>query len=268
MIIKMAVNVNKTKFILFHTKGKLTDPQIELIYDDNEPNCNDPQLIHPVERFYSKHPNPACRAYKILGVYIDEQLTFDFHTQHILTKLNRSLYCINRAKHFLPQSALRSLYFALIHSHISYCPIITSCASNTNLQKITRIQKKAVRIITNKHYLEHTAPIFISLKILTYQELITYSKLTFMHSVIYRYCPISFKDVWKTNNERNDMPELRNANLLTVPYPRIELFKKSPLYSLSKLWNALDETKYQQNETTFKIAIKNKLFDEENFLQE
>ncbi len=52
------------------------------------------------------------------------------------------------------------------------------------------------------------------------------------------------------------MPELRNANLLIAPYPRIELFKKSPLYSLSKLWNALDETKYQQNETTFKIAIK------------
>jgi hypothetical protein len=52
------------------------------------------------------------------------------------------------------------------------------------------------------------------------------------------------------------------------PYPRIGLFKNSLIYSLPKLWNVLDETKFQQNETTFKIAIKNKLFDEENFLQE
>jgi hypothetical protein len=39
---KMAVNVNKTKFIIFHTKGKRVDPGVSLIYDDNEPNQNNP----------------------------------------------------------------------------------------------------------------------------------------------------------------------------------------------------------------------------------
>lgn len=263
---KMAVNVGKTKFILFHTKGKHIDQHIELIYDDNEPNCNDPQLMHPVERYHSKHPNSECRAYKILGVYIDEQLTFDYHTQHIIAKLNRSLYCINRIKHFLPCSALRSLYFALIHSHLSYCPIITSCASNTNIQKISRVQKKAIRIISNKGYLEHTAPLFKSLKILSYQQLITFSKLNFMHSVAYNYCPSSFSNVWISNNERNETINLRNADLLAIPYPRIELFKKSPIYSLPKLWNDLDETKLQNNKTTFRISIKDRLLDDPNFL--
>jgi hypothetical protein len=264
---KMAVNVSKTKFMLFHTRGKPIDQHIDITYDDNEPNCDDPQRIHPVERFHSKHLNPACRAYKILGIYIDDQLTFDSHTQHIISKLNCSLYCINRVKHFLPPAALRSLYFALIHSHISYCPIITSCASNTNIQKITRIQKKAVRIISNKQYREHTAPIFRSLKILTYQQLSVYSKLNFMHSVIYNYCPPSFIDIWKPNNERNEIPNLRNADQLAIPHPRIELFKKSPLYSLPKLWNSLDDTKFQNNKTTFRISIKDKLFEDPNFLQ-
>jgi hypothetical protein len=122
--------------------------------------------------------------------------------------------------------------------------------------------------VLNKHYLEHTAPLFKSLKILTYQQLITYSKLNFMHSVTYKYCPPSFGDIWKTNNERNDIHDLRNADLLYVPYPRIEMFKKSPIYSLPKLWNALDATKYQQNKTTFRISIKDKLLNEPNFLQE
>jgi hypothetical protein len=266
---KMAVNVGKTKFILFHTKGKLIDPNIELTYDDNEPNSNDPTLIHPVERFHSSHPNPSCRAYKILGVYIDETLSFDFHTQYIISKLNRSLYCINKVKNFLPTEAMRSLYFALIHSHLSYCPIITSCASNSNIQKIAKIQKKAVRIITKKPYLEHTAPLFKSLNILTYQQLIIYSKLNFMHSVIYSYCPKSFINIWKQNNEpnHNEMRTLRNSDRLEITHPRIELFKKSPIYSLPKLWNELDDTRFHQCKTTFSISIKDKLLDDPTFLQ-
>jgi hypothetical protein len=164
---------------------------------------------------------------------------------------------------------MRSLYFALIHSHLSYCPIITSCASNSNIQKIAKIQKKAVRIITKKPYLEHTAPLFKSLNILTYQQLIIYSKLNFMHSVIYSYCPKSFINIWKQNNEpnHNEMRTLRNSDRLEITHPRIELFKKFPIYSLPKLWNELDDTRFHQCKTTFSISIKDKLLDDPTFLQ-
>jgi hypothetical protein len=259
---KMAVNVSKTKFLLFHTKGKRIDNDIELTYDDNEPNNADPNLIHTIERFHSGHPNPNCRAYKILGVYIDEQLTFDYQTNNIISKLNRSLYCINKVKHLLPPPALRSLYFALFHSHLSYCPIIASCATNQNINKITLLQKKAIRIITNSTYHEHTAPIFKKLQILTYPKLIQYSKLNFMHSYIYNYCPNSFTNTWTLNTERENIPDLRNANLLSIPHPRIELFKKSPLYSLPVLWNSLNDTKLQHCKTTFRISLKEKLNNE------
>jgi hypothetical protein len=74
---KIAVNVSKTKFLLFHTKGKRIDNDIELTYDDNEPDNADPNLIYTIERLPLWSPNPNCRAYKILGVYIDEELTFD-----------------------------------------------------------------------------------------------------------------------------------------------------------------------------------------------
>jgi hypothetical protein len=35
---KMAINVGKTKFIIFHTHGKNVDPTLKLYFDDNEPN--------------------------------------------------------------------------------------------------------------------------------------------------------------------------------------------------------------------------------------
>jgi hypothetical protein len=85
-----------------------------------------------------------------------------------------------------------------------------------------------------------------------------------MHSIVYDYCPTSFSNIWNTNEDRNPNLNLRNASQYIVPNPRIDLFKKSPLYSLPKLWNELDETKLQTNRTTFKIVLCDKLLNELN----
>ena len=57
---------------------------------------------------------------KFLGIYIDEFLTWNHHLTHINNKISRALFMIRQAKHFLPVASLRTLYFAMIHPHISY----------------------------------------------------------------------------------------------------------------------------------------------------
>jgi hypothetical protein len=259
---KMAVNVSKTKFIIFHTKGRVVDNNIQLIYDDNEPNENNPALIKPIERIHSNHQVKSSRSYKLLGIHLDENLTFDYHTQSTITKLNRSLYCISKTKNFLPKPALKSLYYALIHSHLTYCPIITSCATAKNIKKISQLQKKAIRIISGKQYHAHTNPIFKELRILPYTSHIRYAKLLFMHSVVNKYSPKSFYNTWQTNMNREPTHNLRNQDDIPLPHPRIELFKRSPLYTLPYEWNKLGGDRFQQNKTTFRIAIKNTIFEE------
>jgi hypothetical protein len=64
----MAVNVGKTKFIIFHNRGKkidLTDKK--LLFDDNEPGLpHDPNKISELERVRSDHNTKEQRAYKTL----------------------------------------------------------------------------------------------------------------------------------------------------------------------------------------------------------
>jgi hypothetical protein len=216
----MAMNVGKTKFIIFHTKGKIINNNIQLKYDDNEPDKNNTDLIKYIERIHTRHQNPSLRSYKLLGIYLDENLTFDFHTQATITKLNRSLFCINKVKNILPKPALKSLYYALIHSHLSYCPIITSCASNKNIKKISNT-KKAMRIISGKQYHTHTNPLFKEYKILPYTSHIQYSKILFMHSVVYKYSPKSFANTWENNNGQEQPHNFRNQNHFQIPFPRI-----------------------------------------------
>jgi hypothetical protein len=175
---KMAVNIGKTKFILFHNKGKeikLND--LSVVYNDNEPGHDDPHLIIPLERYHSNHANPTCRAYKLLGIHLDEHLNFNYHTDFLCNKLSRSLFCIRRAKNLLSGPALKTLYYAFIQSHLNYCPIILSSTSQQNFNRIKLIQKKAIRIITNSAYTAHTAPLFAQLQILPYEHLIKQAKL-------------------------------------------------------------------------------------------
>ncbi len=121
---------------------------LEVKFDDNEPNSEiDPEKFSILERVHNDHPDLSNRYYKLLGILLDENLTFDHHIQKLHSKLSRSVYCINRVKNILPQKALTTLYHSLIHSHLTYCTSIYSCSSKSNINKIFKIQKEAIWII-------------------------------------------------------------------------------------------------------------------------
>jgi hypothetical protein len=261
---KLAVNISKTKYIIFRVKGKnipLDLPQI--VYNKNDTGLPvDPGLVTPLERIHNGHEKKECRYYKLLGIHLDEHLTFDSHVTHLTQKLTKSMYCIRMAKNNLNSKGLRALYFALIHSHLSYCPVILNCLSSTNKSKIFKIQKKAIRTITNSRYNDHTSPLFIQHKILPFEKILKLSNLKFMHSIVYNYAPKSFNTIWTRNNERQRNHNLRDQNLFSLPVPRIELFKKFPIYSLPHTWNNCGALMFYDNKFTFLHALRDHLFTE------
>jgi hypothetical protein len=235
----------------------------EVVYNENEAGCPfNPNLCTNLERFHSTHENPSSRAYKLLGVYLDEQLSFDFHIDFICKKLSKSLYCINLAKTNVNYYGMRSLYFALIHSHLSYCSILLNCATKNNINRLFKIQKKAIRIITKSPYNAHTNDLFYHTGILPFEKIIKQSQLLFMHAIFNTYAPPSFDNTWITHAHAQPDLNLCNANEFILPNPRTEHFKKSPLYALPLTWNTAGDITSHTNRTTFKIAAKNMLFDE------
>jgi len=262
---KLAVNISKTKYIIFRMKSKKLGPNTpDIIYNENEPDQPfDNTLITILERYHDNHENADCRSYKYLGIFLDEHLSLDTHTTHLINKLSRSLYCIKQAKHIIPLNGMKALYQSLIHSYLSHSTLIMNSITVKNKQRIAKIQKKAIRIITGSTYNAHTAPLFLQHSILPYDKLITFSQLMFMHSVEYGYAPKSFENIWLKNNDRNAERELRNANDFLLTQPRTETFKKSTFYSLPNEWNNLaPEIKLQQNRFTFKWALKAHLMED------
>jgi hypothetical protein len=256
---KMVVNVSKTNYIIFHNRGKRIDLNgRNVVFNSNDIDVvpQDPTLIQRIERIHNKHEDPKMQSFKLLGVYLDESLTLNKHVDHISAKLAKSLYLLNRIKHFVSLNSLRKLYFSLFHSHLLYCINILSCTSQANLNRITILQKKAIRIISHAHYNDHTTPLFLANRVLPFEKLIYLHRLLFMHSVAYDYAHPTFENTWTKNNMCNTGHDLRNQDFFTLPNVRIESFRKFPLYALANEWNNLsDNIRLQHNRTTFKIAL-------------
>jgi Reverse transcriptase (RNA-dependent DNA polymerase) len=259
---KMAVNVSKTKYIIFKPKGKTItlDPNEGIKFNNNDINGPvDNNKIFELERIYDNSPTPQSRSYKLLGVLLDENLSFDQHCNMVCNKLAQSSYIINKVKNMLPRNLLRTLYFSLFNSHLLYCLPLYSCTANKNLKKITIMQKKVVRAICNAKYNDHTEPLFQQLSILPFEKLIMYTKSLLMHSIIHKYGPKSLHNQWIFNNERNVNIELRNENDIYVPMATSEQVKKLPYFAFATCWNNLILEKQYPNPLTFKIALTDHL---------
>jgi len=57
---------------------------------------------------------------KFLGLIIDKTLSWNQHIDQKATKLCSAGYALRNLKHIVPQSTLRTIYYAYIHSILSY----------------------------------------------------------------------------------------------------------------------------------------------------
>jgi hypothetical protein len=257
---KMALNTSKTKFMIFRTRGKpINEEECRLVYNSTEIGIDtDPLLVSPIERV---HNNGVEKSFKLLGVYFDEYLSFEAHVNHLCVKLSKSLYCLNKVKNFVNVEALIKLYYALVHSSITYCINVYGSANKTTLTPLFLKQKKAIRIVTRANYRDHTSPLFVQHGILPIESLIHYNRIKFMHSYYFKKLPISFAELWLLNSERNPDRMLRNANDYYIPQPRIELVKRLPLFSFPTTWNSESDDKFTASQPTFLKRLKKKLLD-------
>ena len=260
---RMAVNIGKTKYIIFRPRGTKIDIDTDnhgIVYNSNEIGQPDnPDNITKLIRVHNDNPDKQSRTYKFLGLLLDEYLSFDDHCTSLCNKLSKSNFIINRAKNFLPQHSLKTLYFALVHPHLLYALPIFSCTSQKNITAIFNMQKKAIRTISKANHSAHTTPLFQALKILPLQLLITFTKGILMHSIYHKHSPLALHDTWTTNNLRNPDIDLRNGTDLFVPLARTDHVKKLPYFSLPALWNSLPDDRLTYNKITFRIALKDHL---------
>jgi Reverse transcriptase (RNA-dependent DNA polymerase)/Endonuclease/Exonuclease/phosphatase family len=254
---RLSLHHDKTKFMLMSYSPEVARSNVN-IYIDNNDNPNNQLPIYPLSQVNESSDIPAI---KYLGVFIDPKLNFRYHVNQISTKLSKAFFFLRKSKHFLTLSALKSLYYSLIHCHITYALPVWSSTSANIIKPIITKQKIAIRLITNSPFNSHTEPLFKNLNILPLQDLILMSKLQFMQLYIHNNLPSLFVGEWLTLEERRHDPDqavLRNQDNLYVPFARTIFSENMPWTSFPRTWNEFvcNEIKFIPNKLEFKIKLK------------
>ena len=97
--------------------------------------------------------------FNFLGIMLSYNMTWDAHINHISKKISKAIGILYQLKHIYPQCILFTLYTTLIVPHLNYCLILWGSYIKEN-HRLHLLQKKALRIITNSHYIAHSEPIF------------------------------------------------------------------------------------------------------------
>ena len=99
---------------------------------------------------------------QFLGILLNQNLTWKCHIKMVTNKLSKINGILHRLKHVYPQHTLLSIYHSLFATHLNYGLLLWG----THVNRVSKLQKKAIRIMSNSEYLAHSEPLFKTLKLL------------------------------------------------------------------------------------------------------
>ena len=141
---KISLNDGKTELIYFHKSGIAPTLTIKL---------------------HGKTLTPF-KYVKYLGIYLDEFLSGNSQCFELTKKLNGANGMLVKVRHYVPEPELKNIYHAIFSSHILYGSQVWTSKLITVSDKITRLQKTAMRIMTFSEFRAHSEPLFKKLEIL------------------------------------------------------------------------------------------------------
>ena len=162
---KLAVNVDKTKSMLFHKRRPVTPIQFSM----------NNRIIDVVQYF------------NYLGIMLDADMSWKTHVAMVRNKLSRINGILHRLKYIYPQNVLITLYKSLFVPHINYGSLFWGHAGGA----LDIILKKAVRTITYNNYIAHSEPLLKELNLLKVKHLFELKNLKFLfklyHNTLHPY---------------------------------------------------------------------------------
>ena len=132
------------------------------------------------------------KEFNFLGLIIDTNLNWKRHTEKSSNAYSKTISTLNKLKHVLSQQIKTLLYNSLIVPHINYC--IMAWGFHTN--RIIKLQKKALRIITLSNYNSHTEPLHKKLSMLKVDDILKLQQLKFYYKYIHNNLPVYLQN-WR-----------------------------------------------------------------------
>ena len=231
---KLSLNVAKSKLLYYTNKNRNSLKNIKIKING--------EVLNEV--------NDA----KYLGVYMDNKLNWNVHTNHIKLRLSKGISMLAKIRHYVPETVRRSLYFTFINSHTGYNLLNWGTAPSNNIDMISAKTRKAIRLISFESKDEPALPLFQKHSILPLEKDLELKQAIFMWKLDKELVPKSLAKNFRVN--RNRVVPILN---------RLESSAKHITYAGPKVWQNLpDNIKNIAFPKSFSKAVQNHLLPNAN----
>ena len=153
------------------------------------------------------------KTFSFLGLTINEFMNWSSHSSKIANKISRTLGVMNRLKRFLPFSAMKLMYSSLILSHLQFA--ITCWGFEW--ERLAKLQKRAIRIMTNSKYNAHTDPLLKESKLFKIKDIFDVQFMKFWYECVNQTVPIYLSSMFRYNHELYDIETRNHDSLQSEP---------------------------------------------------
>ena len=228
---KISLNDGKTELIYFRTRGMAPVLNIKL---------------------HGKTLRPS-KTVKYLGVYLDEFLSGVAHSQELVKKLSRANGMLAKVRHYVPDLELKNIYHAIFSSHLMYGAQVWTAKLLSVSDKISRLQKSAMRIMTFSEFRAHSEPLCKKLSILKFSDNIQITNCLFVYDYLNKNLPKSYVNTFTRLEDNNANCTTRQGSIGMLHIPRYN----STNFGLKCIYNRCIQSWNKYTMEINKLAKKN-----------
>ena len=122
---KITVNPQKSSVLIISPKITNPTPDIEVFFNNVLVSINE--------------------SVRYLGITIDARLNFDKHIDILTKKISRSVGILSKLRQILPTTALRNLYYSMVHSQLLYGIAIWGNTYDKHLKRLIYYRIKPLK---------------------------------------------------------------------------------------------------------------------------
>ena len=201
---------------------------------------------------------------KNVGLWLDKNLTFDYHVNKLVSHCFKLLKDIGRVRNLLTMKHTEILVHSVISSRLDNCNSVLFGITKSNLNKLQKVQNAAARLVVQKRKHDSISESITKLHWLRVESRIIFKLLLLVHKSVQGKCSKNLQLPYKMYNCRPD-----DFLMLEMKRCKTKHGERSFSWVAPRLWNALPlEMRIQENTDLYKKRLKTLLFkDSAGFLK-
>ena len=203
---------------------------------------------------------------KILGVSINNDLTWDTHARNVLNNLKFHYRAFSRSCRMLTLDSRLMLYNATIASRLNYCDAVWDSCSVDCSNKLQTLQNRCARRILNQMPGTSAAPLMQQLGWIRLADKRKLHKTVMLHRLLQGAGPEKLLERLQLfKNESSTSTRGAASNNLYITGFRTNYVKRSFFYDAVTTWNKLPSNlKEIKSNKTFKAKLQTHLLNSQH----